>query len=347
MEYGMERSGRGLRGLVSRNLKNEHAMKRWVVFAFGLLTACGAGPQKTTVAAADTATVSPHGAGAPVADKPGLAPVRRVQLPINITDQAQAVAWYAENYWNLFPFADTAYLNSGQLEQAFADWLGVLYNAPSPVRQKAFSTAYAKADAASVDMRDEFMRLSERYLYDPNSPMCSEDLYVDALRAALALPTLDEVEKIRPQAQLTLAMKNRVGDKAADIPYTTVDGKRGSLAALKGKRVVLFFNNPGCTMCKQMREVMVGSPVLNGWLGSGKLVVLAVYPDAEVDKWKEYAPHIPAEWINARADERIKADEVYDLRAIPTFYLIDPTGKVELKDVTVEALLGYLAERNP
>lgn len=319
-------------------------MRKLAFFLLAVVVSCGGVAPKTQAVATDTAVLE-NGRKA-VTDKPGLAPVRKVQLPINITEQEAAVMWYAENYWNLFPFADTAYLASGQLEQAFVDWVaGVLVHAPSAVREKAFSTTYNKAySQGSREMLDEFTRLSERYLYDPNSPMRNEDIYIDVLRATLALPMLDAVEKIRPEAQLTLALKNRVGDRAAEIAYTTIEGKAAKLSGLKGKQVVLFFNNPGCEMCKDMRQIMVASPVLSDRIASGKLVVLAVYPDNEVEEWKAYAPNIPSNWINARADARLKLDQVYDLRAIPAFYLIGSDGRVVLKDVTVEHLLGFLAQ---
>lgn len=322
-------------------------MNKLSVFLLVAMVSCGGAAPKTQTAATDTVAVEQG--PKPVVDKPNLAPVPKVQLPINITDQEQAVAWFAENYWNLFPYADTAYVASGQLEQAFVDWLaGVLVHATPDMRQKAFSTTFNKAySQGSREMMDEFIRLTERYLYDPNSPMRNEDIYIDALRAQLALPMWEEVEKIRPQAQLTLAMKNRVGDRATEITYTTVDGKAGKLSGFKGKKVVLFFNNPGCAMCKEMREVMVASPVLSQWIQSGQLVVLAVYPDKEIEEWKAYAPNIPVQWVNAKADERVKSEDRYDLRAIPCFYLIDAQGRVELKDVTVEQLLGYLAQENP
>lgn len=71
-----------------------------------------------------------------------------------------------------------------------------------------------------------FSGLYEKYLYDPNSPMRDESLYIYVLDAVLEAPFLDEVSKIRPAHLLELALKNRVGEPATDFTYTLVDGKK-------------------------------------------------------------------------------------------------------------------------
>ena len=47
-----------------------------------------------------------------------------------------------------------------------------------------------------------------------------QEFYIPVLEAMIASPVLDETEKIRPQARLKLAQKNRIGTKALDFTYT-------------------------------------------------------------------------------------------------------------------------------
>ena len=39
------------------------------------------------------------------------------------------------------------------------------------------------------------MELAEKYLYDPNSPMRNEELYIPVLESILATQVLDDMEK--------------------------------------------------------------------------------------------------------------------------------------------------------
>ena len=75
--------------------------------------------------------------------------------------------------------------------------------------------------------------------------MRNEEFYIPVLEAMIASPVLNETEKIRPQARLKLAQKNRIGTKALNFTYTLASGAQGSLYQLKAEYLLLFINNPG------------------------------------------------------------------------------------------------------
>ena len=73
-------------------------------------------------------------------------------------------------------------------------------------------------------------------------------------------------------------------------------------------------------------------------IARGKVKVLAVYPDEDMKAWRDYLPHFPSAWINAYdADLKIKSAELYDLKAIPTLYLLDSNKTVMLRDAPVSS----------
>jgi len=54
---------------------------------------------------------------------------------------------------------------------------------------------------------------------------------------------------------------------------------------------------------------------------------------------------MPASWINSYDSAvSLKNDEIYDLKAIPTLYLLDKDKKVVLKDVTFNQVENYLKQ---
>ncbi len=82
----------------------------------------------------------------------------------------------------------------------------------------------------------------------------------------------------------------------------------------------------------------------------GTLALLAVYPDADLTEWRNHAKNFPANWINSYDKTvSIKRDELYDLKAIPTLYLLDSSKTVMLKDVMsipqIEETLYYALEQ--
>jgi thiol-disulfide isomerase/thioredoxin len=178
-----------------------------------------------------------------------------------------------------------------------------------------------------------FTDLSEKYLYDANSPFHNDEFYIPVLEAELASPLTEE--KVRPLALLEMAKKNRIGQSATNFGYTLANGQKGALHTLKSPYTLLFFYNPGCHNCQEVTKQLQDSPVIGSFLKDHSLTVLAIYTDEDLKAWRDYLPNMPKEWIIAYDDKKaILGDEIYVIKAIPTLYLLEGDKKtVILKDV--------------
>ena len=175
----------------------------------------------------------------------------------------------------------------------------------------------------------------------------NEELYISVLESVLGSEILDKYEKMRPEEQYKMALKNRVGTKAADFTYTLASGRQGTLYGIKAPMTLVFINNPGCPACKDVRENISASRFLIELIANGTIKVLAIYPDEDLTEWRNYAPNMPANWINGYDKALAMRDkELYDLKAIPTVYLLDSDKRVVLKDCmsipTIEQAAYYL-----
>lgn len=239
-----------------------------------------------------------------------------------------------EHYWDRFDFSDTLFIaeiDTSRMLEAFALYVGSFLSPDEPAPMKALM----ERAGSSGPMLRYFGMLAERVLYDPNSPLRSDELYIPVLEALSESPLLDEWEKIAPQHELRLAKQNRIGARANDFRYTLADGTSGRLSDIQADYVLLFIYNPGCAMCKQLREDIVGSPMLNERTERGELKILALYPDEDLAAWHAYRDRIPPRWINAYdATQQLREQELYDLKAIPALYLLDRDKRVLVKDGT-------------
>ncbi len=259
-------------------------------------------------------------------------------------------AYLVEHYWDRFDFRDTIYCNLPDVtEQAYANFLDLLRYVDPATSQKAIGNLMRSAEADST-MFDYFISLGDKYLYDPNSPFRNDELYIPLLETVIASPLLDEAEKIRPRSQLSMALKNRLGQQATDFTYTLFDGRQGHLYGIEADYLLLFINNPDCPACKAIREEICSSPMLSEMIEKGTMKVLAIYPDEDITAWLNYRHNIPSTWINAYDKQlRMRDDELYDLKAIPSLYLLDRDKRVMLKDCDSVPLLEevvYYAEQN-
>ena len=72
----------------------------------------------------------------------------------------------------------------------------------------------------------------------------------------------------------------------------------------------------------------------------GRVEVLNVYPDTDLNAWRDYLSELPTEWINSYDQGTILTNEhLYNLSAIPSLYLLDSTKRVLVKDGTDVAMI--------
>lgn len=270
-------------------------------------------------------------------------------IPAALTSPEGRAAYLVAHYWDRFDFADTALISCPEItEQAFVDFIDLLPYIP---QDKAIDTITGVMDAAmraDSTMFAHFAEMSEKYLYDPNSPFRNEEYYIPVLQYIVSSPNVDEISRIRPQYQLEMAMKNRPGMIAADFTYTLRNGKTGKMLGIAAKYTILYFNNPDCHDCQRVKNLMAKSSVINKLLedtvsSKNKLAILSIYPDSDLPIWLNAV--YPRKWINGYDAERIINDrQLYDLKAIPTLYLLDSNKRVILKDAPIEVVETWLSE---
>jgi hypothetical protein len=275
--------------------------------------------------------------------------VNKLQMP-DITSMLntpeERLAFLSRNYWTHYDFTDTVAIKDPEYaEQAWVDYINLLGMMPPAEASPVMKAFMGEAEANPVVYR-YFEGLADKYLYDPNSPLRNEELYIPVLDQMLASKLPNATEKIRAKDRRTMAEKNRPGQEAADFVYTVRTGQKGTLRGLAADYTLLFLNNPGCHACRETTEALKQSPVVNHFEHERGLRILAIYPDEDRSEWLKYLGEFPDEWVNGfDASLTIKGKNLYDLKAIPTLYLLDKDKKVLLKDATVPAIEQYLQAR--
>ena len=250
---------------------------------------------------------------------------------------------YKRQYWDNVNFADSNYIHHPEVtEQGWVNFIDILQLVPASTADIALKTLLTQAEKEKKCYM-YLTSLADKYLYDPNSPMRNEELYISVLDAMLKSPILDDTEKIRPKARRSLAQKNRIGTKALDFTYTLANGKQGTLYALKAPYTLLFINNPGCHACNETIKALKQSPTVSQAIAQHKVKVLSLYPDIDLAEWQKHLSDFPSDWINGYDKKQmIDQKNLYDLKAIPTLYLLDKDKTVLLKDATAEEIEEYL-----
>ena len=267
------------------------------------------------------------------------------ELPVTIVDPAAQADYMVEHFWDSLNFNDTLSIHQpGIGQQVFQNYVTAMYYADKEAVERSIEKTLSKAETEKTGAMYAFFTESfKKYLYDPNSPLHNDEYYIPVLQYIIASKRTEYAERERAKFYLDMAMKNRTGEKATDITYTLASGKTGTLYGIKAKYTILFFYNPDCHGCGETIAQLKIAPFINQGIKSGTVKLLAFFPDEDLSIWQKHLPDIPAEWINTYDKERIvEPQKLYDLKAIPTLYLLDADKKVLLKDTSVQALEQYL-----
>ena len=265
---------------------------------------------------------------------------RYVQPPMQATEEQQ-MAYMRDHFWDKFDFADTLYTTNADTTEMMHAFAGYVGNFVGPLNQEPIRKLMQRA-SVSKKMFDYFVMLAEKVLHDPNSPYRSDELYIPVLEAQLASPYYDKYEKIAPEYDLRVVSQNRIGQSANDFDYTDRTGRTRNMYSLNTDFVIVYINNPGCAMCRDITEALKRSPIISDLQQQGRLRVLAIYPDENLDEWHKHLSDMPSEWINGYDRGcRIERENFYNVSAIPALYLLNKEKKVLVKDSTNVGEIEY------
>ena len=276
--------------------------------------------------------------------------------PAVIVEPGKKAEYVVSNYWNDFlgqsyP-CDSNVVNgvlADDVEKALGTYVTLLEKACDiGFGRKAMAGFFGKVEKfqaadTSSNVFAFFEKMVPKYLYDPNSPVRNEDLYLPYVSRLAASEYSDPDLKPSYSFEAGMCSLNMIGSPAADFTFTDLAGRRHTLYAVKAETTLLFFTNPGCPACKEIIESLTSDESIAALVASGRLAVVNVYIDEELDKWREYASVYPKDWYNGYDQSYlIRSDVIYNVRAIPSLYVLDSEKKVIMKDAPVEMVLPYL-----
>ena len=240
-------------------------------------------------------------------------------------------------------------VRKGDVEQNFANWTNVLDMVGLEYARKSVSNLYDRVAACekkdtSSNIFETFTDLVVKYLYDANSPLRNEDYYSAYSERLSKSDLVEPLMREKYARETSLSALNRIGTKATDFRFTDLRGKSYSLYGINSDYILLFFSNPGCHACKEIIDVLNNDPKISSLINDGIMKVLNIYIDEDLEAWRSYMPIYPEKWYNGfDPDLIIRGETLYNVRAIPSLYLLDKDKCVLMKDAPEPRLFDYLS----
>ncbi|MBR4524248.1 MAG: DUF5106 domain-containing protein [Bacteroidales bacterium] len=276
-------------------------------------------------------------------------------VPGVYTDPEERMDWILDHFWDAFlacdgPCDTGAVLGvrhsdvEGQVA-LYAQQLETLPLAEAQRKMRHFFTQVEERQAADTASH-VFLLMEEivsRYLYDPNSPVRNEDLYLPYVEGLAASRFTREEARPGYVYQARMCALAPTGSVAPDFRFTDARGRTRRMHDVKARTTLLFFSNPGCNACLEIINTLEAVPGIRNRIANGDFAVVNVYIDEDLDAWRAYEPNYPRDWnCGYDPDGLIRADRIYNIRAIPSLYLLDGEKHIILKDAPVERVVAWL-----
>jgi len=280
-----------------------------------------------------------------------------VEIPLMITEPAERMAWLGEHFWDRYTATDSLYYSDSvtvngvkmeELEKQMGIFVTLLEQGDPESGERAMTNLYTRMEAfqqtfAEANLLPELTGLISSYLYDPNSPVRSEELYLPFVQGLSNCQLITGLDRARYAREARLCALNRPGTRAADFRFVDTAGRSHTLYGIKADMMLLVFGNPDCHACKELQAALEESEELSGAIASGELKVVDIYIDEDIDAWKKHIPEYPTTWINGYDPAfMIRTDLLYNVRALPSLYLLSADKTVLLKDATPERFFAAL-----
>jgi len=269
------------------------------------------------------------------------------KVPAMITEPGEIRAYQTEHYWDAY-FRAPSGVDTLELQQAVSNFAAILAGVSLENGQDAVSSLFSRLESYRKETNDTLIwntvnSLVELYFFDPNSPVRDEDLYKAFVqKRALSEFTPEEMRVIYERDAAKCSLNPRES-KVTDFSFTDMQGKRHNLYDVKASYTILFFSNPGCNACKEIIDEITGIPGIENQIEEKFIAVVNVYIDEDLEAWRSYAVNYPSDWITGYDHNLVlKGDKVFNIRAIPSLYLLSEDKTVLLKDAPTQKLIDYL-----
>lgn len=263
--------------------------------------------------------------------------VKGIELPkppALITEPVDRADYILTHLFDGLTEIDTVLLGSAdEREQFFANYFAIGLNAREQALRGSIRQFYQLATPA---MDSIGMRLVSKYYGEPNSPFFDEASYLLMTEEAEKAGLLDEAEQIRLADRKALFNRNRVGEKAEDFDFVLANGRQTTLYNNVSGLTLLIFYDPDCDTCHKTLYALSNDSKVKEMVKNG-LHVLCIYAFGDEEAWHDHLSELPS-FAAVGMDKKgvILSESLYDLKALPTIYLLDEDCRVLMKDIILD-----------
>lgn len=246
--------------------------------------------------------------------------------------------WLTQHFWDPFDFKVQS-VGQQQLNHAFETWIiPIRYSSPE-VTDKAVDALLKKIEK-NPTLLLQFTRAAERSIYDPDTAQIwNDDMYLKFINAILKNKKVSSAYKAKYSRQKQLLENTKVSKPFMKFDYVARTGEKKKFDA-NGRYAIIEFGDPSCPNCQMARISLVTDDYIKA--NRDNIDIYFIIPELEEGdiSWTQEVMDYPDGWKVGAAE----LDDLLDIRTSPSFFLVDPSGNLLLKNVNLSTVTRYLQD---
>ena len=260
--------------------------------------------------------------------------------PEELPDLRSKSDYLMDHFWDGMDFSTVSTIDQNALNDAFSVYASAMIYAS---REKAMSSInnLLKRVKGNPTAVIQLTKAAEESLYGPRASIWSDEAYMPFLKATLAEKKIPDYRKARYSMQLDLLNSTASGKPLPSLRITRRDGVQTHYTP--GNRVTLIeFGNPSCDDCRFAKTKLLMAVDLEDMIEEGFLDIAFIVPDAVPEDQAELLEEFKAYPESWSVGIAYGGDDVLDLRSTPSFYILDPKGKILVKNLGVNEAVDQI-----
>lgn len=254
-------------------------------------------------------------------------------VPDKLTKTNMRANFMVEHFWENCNLEKEEIKDYNALIDAFTDYLSFFVLADRPEVEKSVAKFVERVAKNPANLKS-VLAMVDMIIYTPGSEFYSDDVYAIFGRALATQKKVDSAVKQTYVTNIAKAANSKVGAVMGDMGLKHGDGS-ATLNDISAEYFVVIYNTPGnfdTTMFKLRLDTDIAT---NNLVKAGKVCIVSVYP-ADAEKTGDSAL-----WYTS--DDADFANK-YDMRLLPTVYVLDSSRKIISKSPSIEDVLNLMAQ---
>ena len=247
--------------------------------------------------------------------------------------------YLVEHFWDSMDFKSKSTVDQNALNDAFKVFSVPLRWAN---RDKAIAATNKLLQTISKNptLLLQFTKAAEETIYGPRAEVWVDEVYLKFLNTLVSNKKIPAQRKKKYEDQLKVLSNALVGNVAPEFKFEGLDGREATYFPMTTVTIIIF-GDPRDTDWRISRLRMESNAALTDALDKGKINILYILPN-KLDNWKNEVSGYSSKWTVGCGD---KLNEIYDMRATPSVYLIGSDGKILLKNTTLNMAVNKAFEQ--